>query len=633
MSNSFGTPGAKDATSLVKGSLRLSGDLSGTSASPLVKSRTTYVIAPAGYEGAADVVCNGINDQIFINAALALGLDNYTLLGGDYYTTAKIDLSIAGGGLTLRGSGNGSCRIHGADSDYTIAGTTKDTIGKLTNLYDPISVIGIDFISQRGSCLTITNVRNPYVEDLQLSFSTTPLVRQGLTFIWCTDLKFKNIRFYRTAGNGLSINGCKGFSGDTLTGWGGPDADDMLDIDSDFNDTNTEFSSDGTISNINVDTIGKGTGVRVEHAHNVTLTNLNIRNVTSLNGAGLYINTGGSFNQKNIVVSNVIVNDCPENGIVIEGAESEKIQLSNVLVRNSGIAGGTGVRAGIRIGAPGVTLNGPVVVDGSTKVGGDGAGIMLYGYNAKIVNPTIINCATGIRAWNGDGNQSYASTVIKNPTYDGNSNDEVLTTLTGTSQVDGQYGQTSFANSMNQVVFNSTVAGSSPTISPNGPDSNLGMIFQSKGTGRILYRPGTDALNSFSWQNAAATFTTLNVDTINGRVGVGITTPTSRLFVSGSLGLLRTALNDISTTLNADQVYITFSTQTAARTVTLPSATTNAGRVYVIADELGTAATHNINVATSSSQTIDGASSYTINQNYGTITVISTGSGWKKISL
>ncbi len=48
----------------------------------------------------------------------------------------------------------------------------------------------------------------------------------------------------------------------------------------------------------------------------------------------------------------------------------------------------------------------------------------------------------------------------------------------------------------------------------------------------------------------------------------------------------------------------------------------------LIKDESGGAATNNITIATTSSQTIDGASTKVINTNYGVARVFSNGSNW-----
>ena len=66
----------------------------------------------------------------------------------------------------------------------------------------------------------------------------------------------------------------------------------------------------------------------------------------------------------------------------------------------------------------------------------------------------------------------------------------------------------------------------------------------------------------------------------------------------------------------------------AGRTVNIPAAQCNSGRVLIVKDRDGTAATHNITIATGGSETIDGGATHTISTNRGSVTLISDGSNW-----
>jgi len=70
-----------------------------------------------------------------------------------------------------------------------------------------------------------------------------------------------------------------------------------------------------------------------------------------------------------------------------------------------------------------------------------------------------------------------------------------------------------------------------------------------------------------------------------------------------------------------------------AVTVTLPTAEVRKGRVYTVKDESGAAATNNITVATEGAETIDGAATDTIADNYGCVTYYSGGTSWFTIPL
>ena len=63
-------------------------------------------------------------------------------------------------------------------------------------------------------------------------------------------------------------------------------------------------------------------------------------------------------------------------------------------------------------------------------------------------------------------------------------------------------------------------------------------------------------------------------------------------------------------------------------TVTLPSAQVNAGRLFTIKDESGDASTNNITVATEGSETIDGAATNVIDNDYGAKHFYSDGTNW-----
>ena len=111
-------------------------------------------------------------------------------------------------------------------------------------------------------------------------------------------------------------------------------------------------------------------------------------------------------------------------------------------------------------------------------------------------------------------------------------------------------------------------------------------------------------------------------------VGVATLTPTSRLTVSGSFAqALTTSAAATYILTDSDNVLLVDSTS-GVRTRTLPTAIGIAGRQYIIKDWKGTAAAFNITVATTSSQTIDGVTTYVINSSYGAVIVESDGANW-----
>jgi hypothetical protein len=84
-------------------------------------------------------------------------------------------------------------------------------------------------------------------------------------------------------------------------------------------------------------------------------------------------------------------------------------------------------------------------------------------------------------------------------------------------------------------------------------------------------------------------------------------------------------------TVGENDAVVLFKTLTASRNVTLPDARSKNGRVIRVADGSGAAGTHNIVIGTSLSQTINGASTYTISTNNGTVELISDSNNWFKL--
>ena len=111
-----------------------------------------------------------------------------------------------------------------------------------------------------------------------------------------------------------------------------------------------------------------------------------------------------------------------------------------------------------------------------------------------------------------------------------------------------------------------------------------------------------------------------------GNVGISTATPVSTLQIQGSFAVYRTGTaGDVS---SAGQSVIGVTDTTSARTITLATADMKPGRIMIIKDETGAAATHNITVATEGTEKIDGQDTITITANYGVLRVYSDGSNW-----
>ena len=103
-----------------------------------------------------------------------------------------------------------------------------------------------------------------------------------------------------------------------------------------------------------------------------------------------------------------------------------------------------------------------------------------------------------------------------------------------------------------------------------------------------------------------------------------------RVWTTLSFGVVVTSTAVSYSVISTDQVILVDSTS-AIRTITLPTAVGIKGKLYTVKDWKGQSATNNITIATTSSQTIDGASTVTMSTNYQTVRVVSDGSNWSVI--
>jgi hypothetical protein len=89
----------------------------------------------------------------------------------------------------------------------------------------------------------------------------------------------------------------------------------------------------------------------------------------------------------------------------------------------------------------------------------------------------------------------------------------------------------------------------------------------------------------------------------------------------------RTPVADANYTILMTDNIIAYTSLSAGRTVTLPSAVLFTGTLMVV-DEAGSSATNNVTVATTLSQTINGAATKVLNTNYGSLKFYSNGANW-----
>jgi hypothetical protein len=117
---------------------------------------------------------------------------------------------------------------------------------------------------------------------------------------------------------------------------------------------------------------------------------------------------------------------------------------------------------------------------------------------------------------------------------------------------------------------------------------------------------------------------------LSAQVGIGTTTPNSMLDVHGSMSTSFRTFTTATSITGTDHTVVF--TGTAAATATLPTAAGITGRIYWIKNASTTVPTPILTVATTSSQTIDGAASWLLDEANETIKLISNGTNWLVLS-
>jgi hypothetical protein len=116
------------------------------------------------------------------------------------------------------------------------------------------------------------------------------------------------------------------------------------------------------------------------------------------------------------------------------------------------------------------------------------------------------------------------------------------------------------------------------------------------------------------------------VSNVYAQVGIGTVSPLSTLDVRGSFSGNYRSFTGNTTATSTD--YSLAFTGTTASSVTLPDATGCTGRIYLIKNANTAGVTPLVTVITTSSQTIDGASSYLLDQHDEGVILTSNGTNW-----
>ena len=120
--------------------------------------------------------------------------------------------------------------------------------------------------------------------------------------------------------------------------------------------------------------------------------------------------------------------------------------------------------------------------------------------------------------------------------------------------------------------------------------------------------------------------------TATNRVGIDTTSPSATLTVSGSYaGKVTSVTNSTHTVAATDWLLVC--SGTGEKTLDLPAIADSLGRILHIKDGGDNASSHNIIIDPNSSETIDGESTYTINQDKASVTIVGTATEWVLISV
>ena len=158
-------------------------------------------------------------------------------------------------------------------------------------------------------------------------------------------------------------------------------------------------------------------------------------------------------------------------------------------------------------------------------------------------------------------------------------------------------------------------------------------------TGVEIYNSGTGATAKWDIYNPASGSTDLRIKgngsdhvTIqnDGDVGISTTTPASGLDVQTSMGLAHAVVNTTPVTLDQDDNVVLVDDAGADRTINLPPASSNSGKVYYI--KKTNSSENEITIDGNSTETIDGALTVVLYVQYDAIRILCDGANWHIIA-
>ena len=529
-------------------------------------------------------------------AAYSLPTASTMVLGG-----VKID----GTTITINGSGVISAAVTGG----TVTNVSALTIGTT------------------GTDITSTVANSTSTPVITLNIPTASATNRGA-------LSAADWTIFNNKGTVSSVSGTGSVSGLTLTGTvtgtgnltlGGSLSLTSLQITTGlgytpYNATNPAgyTSNTGTVTSVAALTIGTtGTDITSTVANGTTtpVITLNIPTASATNRGALSAADWTAFNSKGNGTVTSVVGAGTVNGLTLTGTVtgSGNLTLGGTLsgINNNQLTNST---------ISGVALGGSLSNVTFNNAGtGDVSGTTFNGSTARTISYNTIGAYA---ATNPAGYTSNVGTVTSIATS-GSVNGITLTGGTITSSGTITLGGTLSGINNNQLT-NSTISG----VSLGGSLFNL-----TAGTG-ITFSSGTTYNGS-----AAITInaTAAGVSSLAGGNNIILSGSTGAITINRIDGLQSVVTGNSGSTYNVlttDQYIGTTRSATGTGTVTLPlGSTVPVGRQYVIKDEGGRSgsSSRRITVAASGSDTIDGSATRSITSNYGSLTVIWTGTIWSVI--
>lgn len=626
-----------------------------------VYSPASYVVTPITSGRKADYYTDGVNDEVQINAAIAAASALST--GGSVYLTAgtytMVSTITPRSNVLLFGEDSATQLKINANSYIIVSDTTTLTnfgLEDLTFLGDNTNSHAQGAIYLQGSLwpgapspATITNftmrnctVKNTTSLPIKIFGTGGKVIVTGCEFNNCLDAGFiydAEVIFIgnhsiNSGDNGFSISrGCQKVTcvGNTIEGatfygiWLSGFLGAAGPMDFTCSGNTIKSCRNSGIALIGSPTNGSVTGNFIDQGHNRP-TN------SDIDGIQIYGDNTTTQFANNISVSGNTILNAARAGVAVNNAKN--ISITNNLIVNAGtefLADGTTVilstdvttNIGIfssHLTNTNVWVDGNIIIDDRTVPFCNLDVYKLQSPSSGITNGT--NYSVGMRV-----NRNRLD-LINIPVEAGN---PVVMDVNGPdSNIDIQWnmqgtGQTQIRGTGNNLNLENTSgsssAGSDLRFSAGAVTSFIGMVgatrLDASSSSQLSFR--VLANGSITPADATALFYMQGLPS------------SSKGFIGFNGGLLvnRTAIADTSYTVLKQDYIIAYTSLTTGRTVTLPTAVSVTGQTYIVKDEVGAAAANNLTIATTSSQTIDGASTKVINLNYGVIVLYSNGTNWE----